>query len=316
MYSPIPGSGRKYGGRIVGAALACATVVGLLIAQMAAVTAATLDQVRQSSKLTLGYRVDAAPFSYQDAAQKPAGFTVTLCQKVADALKSELGLAALNVEWVPVTLADRFNDLQQGKVDLLCGADTATLSRMKEVAFSIPIFPGGIGAMLRSDGDPQLRALLADAPPLSHPIWRGAPARTFLEKKTFSVVSDTTSETWLASRMKEFQIEASVVPVANYDAGIKRVLDRSSDAFFGDRPILFEAARKAGSEDLVILDHLFTYEPLAIVLRRNDDDLHVIVDRAVSRLFRSSDMSKLYTAWFGRPGSLTTIFYQLSALPE
>jgi polar amino acid transport system substrate-binding protein len=55
---------------------------------------------------------------------------------------------------------------------------------------------------------------------------------------------------------------------------------------------------------------------LAIVLRRNDDDLQVIVDRAVSRLFRSSDMSKLYTAWFGRPGGLATIFYQLSALPE
>jgi ABC-type amino acid transport substrate-binding protein len=89
-------------------------------------------------------------------------------------VKTELGVSSLAVEWVPVTLADRFKDLQQGKVDLLCGADSATLARRKEVSFSIPIFPGGIGAMMRMDAPAPLRAILADAPPPSHPVWRGS----------------------------------------------------------------------------------------------------------------------------------------------
>ena len=66
----------------------------------------------------------------------------------------------------------------QGKIDLLCGAASATLTRMKEVSFSIPIFPDGIGALLRADSPEPLRDLLIGAPPLSHPVWRGSPART------------------------------------------------------------------------------------------------------------------------------------------
>src|SRR5437764_12001243 len=102
---------------------------------------------------------------------------------------------------------------------------------MKDVSFSIPIFPSGIGAMLHADAPAAMRQILADAPPPSHPIWRGSPARTFLEKKTFSVVAGTTSERWLAARLKEFQLDAGVVSVASYEAGIERVLNRSSEVF-------------------------------------------------------------------------------------
>jgi polar amino acid transport system substrate-binding protein len=64
--------------------------------------------------------------------------------------------------------------------------------------------------------------------------------------------------------------------VDSYDAGIKRVLDRNSDVFFGDRAILLEAAKRSPSAgDLVVLDRLFTYEPLALALARNDDDFRL-----------------------------------------
>jgi polar amino acid transport system substrate-binding protein len=33
-------------------------------------------------------------------------------------------------------------------VDLLCSAETEALSRRKEVSFSLPIYPSGIGALL------------------------------------------------------------------------------------------------------------------------------------------------------------------------
>ena len=116
----------------------------------------------------------------------------------------------------------------------------------------------------------------------------GAPLRRrSLKDKTFSVVTGTTGETWLSGRLNDFQLTANVDPVASYDDGVMRVLDRSSDVFFGDRPILLEAAAESPSAaDLTVLDKLFTYEPVALTLGRNDDDFRLVVDRALSRCFQ------------------------------
>ena len=166
---------RPHQAQTLGFAFAFFAVTLLTTAQPASAASANLDRIKEEGKITLGYRADAQPFSYRDRSDKPAGYSVALCQQIVDQVKAELGLASLTVQWVPVTLADRFDDLKQGKVALLCGADTATLARRKEVAFSIPIFPGGIGAMLRNDASSALRDILAEAPPPAHPIWRGSP---------------------------------------------------------------------------------------------------------------------------------------------
>jgi ABC-type amino acid transport substrate-binding protein len=286
-----------------------------MLAQPAS-AAGTLDRVRQTGKLILGYRIDARPFSYRDKGGKPAGYSVALCQKIADEVKAELGLSSLTPEWVPVALADRFDNLKERKIDLLCGADSKTLARMKDVSFSIPIFEGGIGAMLRADAQPPLPELLAGAPPPSHPIWRGSPARTFLEKKTFSVVAGTTSESWLAERLAAFEIEAVVAPAPTYEAGVERLLDRQSDVLFGDRAILLEAAKRSTSKDLVVLDRLFTYEPLALAFGRGDEDFRVIVDRTLSRLYGSAEFGGFYAQWFGEPDEAALTFFRLNNLPE
>lgn len=284
------------------------------LAAQAAAAGSTLDRIKEDGTITIGYRTDAQPFSYRDRSDKPAGYSISLCQQIVDQVKAELGLSSLKVQWVPVTLADRFNDLKQGKVALLCGADSVTLARRNDVDFSIPIFPGGIGAMLRADAAPALRDILSEAPPPSHPIWRGSPARAFLEEKTFSVVRGTTSESWLAGRLKEFEIAANVVPVDNYETGIQRVLSGSSDVLFADRAILLQAARRSSSE--AVLDRLFTYEPFALALRRDDDDFRLVVDRTLSRLYRSNEFPGLYVTWFGKPDERAVTFFRITALPD
>ncbi|HEX5093546.1 MAG TPA: putrescine-ornithine antiporter, partial [Burkholderiales bacterium] len=117
--------------------------------------AQTLDAVTKSGAIKLGYRDDARPFSFQDASGKPAGYSVELCQKVAADLKAK-------VEWVPVTLENRFEALRSGKADLLCGADTETLARRKEVSFSVPIFASGTAALVRDDAPRDLVQALSE----------------------------------------------------------------------------------------------------------------------------------------------------------
>src|SRR5262245_66664934 len=83
--------------------------------------AGTLDKIRQNGKVLLGYRADAQPFSYRDESGNPAGYSVALCQAIVDGLKTDLGLANLAIEWVPVTIDDRSSAVQPRKAGLLAG---------------------------------------------------------------------------------------------------------------------------------------------------------------------------------------------------
>jgi polar amino acid transport system substrate-binding protein len=302
-------------GPLAGAAIAIVATLLLPLAGADSTSAATLDRVREQSKLTLGYRVDVRPFSYQDASGSPTGYSVALCQKVADSVKAELGLADLAIDWVPVTIDERFTAVAQGKIDLLCVPDVVTLSRRKEVSFSVPVYPGGIGAILRADAPAALQDVLVGRPP-SGPIWRASPAQV-LEAKTFAVVKGSTSEEWLASRLDKFQLDARVVPVENYDAGIAAVLDGNANVFFGDRSVLLDAA--AGSKnasELIVLERSFTTEPLALALPRNDNDFRLAVDRALSGTYASPEFRDIYRKWFGLPDEFAWLFFRQSGLAD
>ena len=272
--------------------------------------AGTLDKIRQSGKIALGYRAEAQPFSYRDDQGNPAGYSVALCQAIADGLKTDLGLANLSIEWVPVTIDDRFSAVQQGKVDLLCSAETETLSQRKEVSFSLPVYPSGIGALLAADTPPELQEILERGSPPTKPIWRGSPARTLLEAQTFSVVANTRAVDWLRKRADAFDIDAKIVPVDSYDAGVQRLLDGTSDVLFGEATLLAAAKRSPGARDLTLLDRRFTNEPIALVLARGDEDFRLAVDQKLSQLMRSDSFRSLYSRWFGEFDQSTARFFR------
>jgi ABC-type amino acid transport substrate-binding protein len=275
-----------------------------------------LSRIKNTGRLTLGYRADARPFSYTDDSGLPAGYSIALCQKISDETKRDLGLSTLKVDWIPVAFEQRFRALSLGEIDLLCGADTVTLSRRAEADFSIPIFPGGIGAMLRSDSSPRLRDVLAGRGQPFHPVWR-ANATQLLQSRDFTVVGGTTAETWLNKRMNDLDVVAGVARVNTYNEGIQRVINRRADVFFGDRAILLDVAKRhSATRDLVVLDRLFTYEPLALALPPGDDDFRLLVDRALSRLYRSAEFPAIYTKSFPEPDEATLTFFRWNELPE
>jgi putrescine:ornithine antiporter len=241
---------------------------------------------------------------------------VALCQAVVAALKDRLALAELGVDWVPLGTEGRFRAVQRGQVDLLCGADSVTLGRRQEVSFSIPIFAGGIGAAVRRDAPARLKEVLGGQSAAYRPSWR-ASAGQLLQTQVFSVVSNTTASTWLANKLDEIQVSAEMVPVSDYAAGIRRLLERRANVLFGDRAILLDAvAHGTAPGDLMVLDRQFTYEPLALVLPRGDEDLRLVVDRALSRIYASGEIGGLYATWLGEPDEKALSFFRANILPE
>jgi ABC-type amino acid transport substrate-binding protein len=277
------------------------------------VQALTLDQIKAQGTLRIGYQVDAKPFAFKDESGNPAGFTVTLCNAVADEIKAKIGTSDLPVEWVALTPDAAVQAIQQGQVDLICGSASETLASRAQVSFSIPIFPGGIGAVLSANGARSLGAAL-EGKPDNGPFWRASPAR-LLSKKIFAVVKGSTTEAWLNERIGHFQIDSTVMPVESYAAGLQAVGDGSANAFFGNRTVIIEAAGDAlQSGALVALGRNFTSEPLAIALPLDSDGLRLVVDTALSREILSSEFADLYFKWFGPPDAATLQFYSFAAL--
>ena len=79
--------------------------------------------------------------------------------------------------------------------------------------------------------------------------------------------------------------------------------------FFGDRALVLGAMDRATSTDLVVLDRVFTREPLALGLARNDEDFRLLVDRTLSQLYSSEEFRGLYTKWFGEFNDQTQSFF-------
>jgi ABC-type amino acid transport substrate-binding protein len=295
--------------------LAWVLLVLLVLASWPAWAAGTLDKVRSSGRLTIGYVSDMRPFAYADASGKPSGYAVALCAKVADAVRAELKQPSLAVDFSPLPRDEALRAVDQGKVDLLCGA-VPTLERRALVDFSIPILVSGAGVAVRADAPARLVQALSGKAPSDHPLWRASPDQA-PQHGVLAVTGGTTLEKALVDQLKERRIVADVVPVATTEAGLQMLADRKADAFFSDRAVLLDAAsRSATHGGVVVLDRLFRRDLVALAMRRNDDDFRLLVDRTLSQLYRRQEVMALYADHFGTPGAATQDFFNLVALPD
>ena len=119
--------------RITGVALAAVVVAG---AANADELTGTLKKIKDTGVINIGYRDSSIPFSYLDDNQKPVGFAIDICMKIVDAVKKELKLDKLAVEFNPVTSSARIPLLANGTIDLECGSTTNNFDRLKQVAFT------------------------------------------------------------------------------------------------------------------------------------------------------------------------------------
>ena len=140
---------------------------------------------------------------------------------------------------------------------------------------------------------------------------------TLLEQQTFAVVANTRAFDWLRERAAAFDIDAKIIPVDSYEAGVQSLIDGTTDVLFGDRAILLEAAkRNAAAHDLTLLDRRFTNEPVALVLARGDEDFRLVVDQKLSQTIRSDAFRSLYARWFGEFDQASARFFRDTVLPD
>ena len=278
-----------------------ATVAALLVAVgvTTAATAGTLDRIGQEKAICIAYREDAPPFSYKDKLGEPSGFMVDLCRAVAKKLADQLNLPSLNVAYVPVTAADRFETIAQQKADLLCEPTSITLSRREQVDFSIPTFLDGASLIVRAGGPKNLRDLSG---------------------KKIGVLAGTTTEEALRNTLNEAKINGDVAAAKTHGEGLAMLDEGKISAYFGDRSILlFLIKDSKAPEKLRLADDYLTVEPYALALPRGDTDFRLAVDRALSHIYRSGEIAAVFQRTFGgkaEPSQILRTLYLISGVPD
>lgn len=272
--------------------------------------AGTLERVRNAGKLVLGYYADKQPLSYRDTSGQPAGYAVRLCYHVAEAVKAQLQSSALTVEWVAVTPATSLQDVQEGRIDLLCTADLITLTQREYVSFSAPIFLDGLAAVVNTSAPAEFQRILENRPEPYKPIWRGT-VPAVAQHRTLSAVAGTPAVDWLTQRVSTLNLIATISTEESYAAGVAKVAKGKSDVLLGDRAQLLALVKQSpDAKSLKVLSRHFTYQPLALTLPRNDDDFRLTVDRALSDYLASPKFGELYDGTFGKADADTVEFFR------
>ncbi len=278
----------------------CACIVALTGLALAQPTAAsTLEKVRKSGTFTIGFRLDARPFSFLDADGQAAGYAVDICRRIAVALRGNLGLADMNVEYVPVKAANRIEMLESDEIDIECGSSTRTLRRQERVDFTLLTFVTGAEMLVRVDSG------IGDIPDLAG--------------RKVGVLEGTTTERGLRNALEKRFIDAQVVTVERHDYGLASLEVGDIDAYFADRILLLGLAGRAmDPSKLQLSGRLYSIEPYALMVRRGDDDLRLIADRTIASLYRSGQIKGIAGKWFGgaKAGNLLKALYLLQAIPE
>ncbi|MEO1191415.1 MAG: transporter substrate-binding domain-containing protein, partial [Pseudomonadota bacterium] len=158
---------------------------------------------------------------------------------------------------------------------------TKTLARQTRVDFTNLTFV--TGATLLSLGDNPVSGLSA------------------LAGKTVAVVEDTTTLDALSEGLQRIGSDAIIVTVGTAKEGVEAVVSGEVAAFASDQVVLIGLVITS-THDLrfAIAQELFSFEPFALALPRNDSDFRLIANATLADLYRSGRITPIYERWFSR----------------
>ncbi len=284
-----------------------ARVIVITVAFFLAVTApdaksqtGTLDAIKESGRFVIGFTPDAPPVSFIDDSGAPAGYSVELCRRIATAVRRHLGLDELTVAYVALdSPRARLEAVENGKVHIECGASTITLSRRKRVDFTLMTLITGASALAKKDS--------------------GIDSNGDLSGKKIAVIEGTTTEEALERFLEANQFDADLMKISNHIEGMKALEANDVDAYASDYVMLLGQTLLAEDpEKYVLAKDLFSFEPYAFMVKRNDAEFRLVADSALAALYRTAGIKRLYYDWFGRvaPSLELQAMYQFQALPD
>jgi len=258
------------------------TAAFALLPSAASAQESTLARIKSSGAITFGYREASFGFSYLDGGGKPVGYSIDICNRIVEAIKSELKLPAVEIKYQAVTSANRIPLVQNGTVDIECGSTTNLVERQKLVAFSPDIFRYNVRTLVKADS--------------------GIKSITDLQGKTVVTTAGTTSFRLLREADKGRNLEVNQLAGKDHTDSFLLVESGRAQAFVLDDILLAgQIANARNPKDFTIVGESLRTENQSLMFRKDDPEFKALVDRVVGGMMKSGEMEKLYGRWFTSP---------------
>jgi len=230
-------------------------------------TESALGEVQASGALRVGTLYNAFPFIWLDQHGALSGYEADILRAVG----IELGLG---VEFVQVTRQNADDMLLSGEVDVLIGQQVHTRDREALLDFTHPYYLNSERMVVRTD-----------APYATLQDMAGQPIAVEIGSRSERVLRG-----WAAQNGVLFDIRTYFTESAALDA----LASGDVSGMLGE----LDSLRRAGRQQMRLLDQPLLEEPYAISLRRWDVNLRNLLNRSLQRLKASGRLDQIFDQWF------------------
>jgi glutamate/aspartate transport system substrate-binding protein len=243
----------------------------------------TLQKIKETNRIAIGFQESSVPFSYLDGNQKPIGYALDICARIAEAVKTQLALPNLAVDMVPVTSSNRIPLLTNGTIDLNCSSTTNNAERQKLIAFANTHFLSATRFAAKTS--------------------QGINTIDDLKGKTAVAIAGSTNIAQLNKVNQDRKLGITIVPAKDQaEAFLLLETDRAQAYVLDDVQLAVAIARAKDPKAYVISNDSFSRpEPYGIMLRKDDAPFKAVADRVTAELYQSPEIDALYKKWFESP---------------
>jgi glutamate/aspartate transport system substrate-binding protein len=242
----------------------------------------TLAKAKAAGKIVIGTRDSSAPLAYTTGDGKYTGYHVEICNRIVDAVKSNLKMPNLATEYTLVTSQNRIPLLTNGTIDLECGSTTNNATRAQQVAFAPTTYVTNVRIAVRANS--------------------GINSIAQLNGKKVATTTGTTSVQLLRKHERAQGVSFEEVFGKDHADSFLLLDSGRADAFVMDDNILAgNIVNAKNPADFKIVGETLSEEPIAIMYRKDDQQFKKVVDDAVIAMAKSGEIDKLYTKWFMNP---------------
>ncbi|WP_077034578.1 amino acid ABC transporter substrate-binding protein [Pelomonas sp. KK5] len=260
------------------------TLLALSLAVLAGAVHAedTLKKIKDSGVATMGVRESSGALSYTLGDGKYVGYHVEICQHVLGDVQKQLGLAKLEIKYLPVTSQNRVPLVQNGTVDIECGSTTNNATRGKDVAFAVTTYVEEVRIAVKANS--------------------GITSIAQLAGKNVATTTGTTSVQLLRKHERANGVDFKEVFGKDHADSFLLLESGRADAFVMDGQILAgNIAKSKAPADYKIVGEVLSVEPIAIMIRKDDPAFKKAVDDSIKGLMKSGQIAKMYDKWFTQP---------------
>jgi glutamate/aspartate transport system substrate-binding protein len=242
----------------------------------------TLGKIKSTGTITIGHRDASLPFSYYDDKQQPIGYSMDLCMKIVDAVKAELKMPNLKVNYQLVTSANRIPLMANGTIDLECGSTTNNIARQEQVWFTMTHFVTANRWVAKKSSNVKK---LAD-----------------LKGKTVVSTAGTTNIKQITEINAAQNLGMNIISANGHPEAFQMVETGRAVAFVMDDILLAGlVAQSRTPGDYEISADALSVEPYGIMVRKDDKAFKAVADRAMTQVYKSGQIRAIYEKWFQKP---------------